>query len=116
MKYCIIERNDLFHIKLSGETKRNESILAMSALLPYLKGKDIRVIIDMKELEKYEIITLTLVVSGIRKKIRLLGGELRLCSLKSEMQKYFKENHLDQIFEIYESVETAQKSEWRNES
>ena len=115
MKYCIIERKDLFHIELSGETKRNESILVKSALLSYLKEKDLRVIIDMKEIEKYEIITLTLVVSSIRKKIRHLGGELRLCSLKSEIQQYFKENQLDQIFEIYESLESAEKSEWRNQ-
>ena len=116
MKYHIIERDDLFHIKLSGETKRNESILAKRGLSAYLNGKYIKVIIDMNDLEKYEIITLALVVSGVRKKIRLSGGQLKLCSLKTEMIKYFKENHLDQIFEIYESVETAQKSEWRNES
>jgi len=114
MKYHITEQKGLFYIKFSGGTKKNEPVLAKKMLLPYLKRKGVRVIVDLKELEKCDMITLVLLLNGIRKDIRLLNGGLRLCSLKSEIQTYFTENHLDHIFETYKNFETAKKIEWRN--
>ena len=69
---------------------------------------------DFKELEMFEPITLLGVLNGMRKEIDLLGGCLKLCSLKPEMLKYFEENRMDQFFMIYENEEGAKKSKWRN--
>jgi len=41
-----------------------------------------------------------------------LGGRLKLCSLNADILHYFKENRLDQFFQIYENAEKAKKSEW----
>jgi anti-anti-sigma factor len=112
MKYHIIENAGFFLIKISGNTKKNEALPAKKALSPYFKERGIRVIMDLKELEKFEPITLLGVLNGIRKEIDLLRGNLKLCSLKPEILNYFKENRLDQFFQIYEDEERAKKSEW----
>ncbi|MBW2052973.1 MAG: hypothetical protein JRI85_12150 [Deltaproteobacteria bacterium] len=114
MKYHIVEDAGFFLIKISGEPRKNEAIFAKRVLSTYLKGRGIRVIIDLKGLEKFEPITLLGVLNGVRKEIDLLGGNLKLCSLKPEMLNYFRENRLDQFFQIYEDEERAKKSEWRN--
>ena len=114
MTYHIVEESEFFFIKISGKPKKNEVVLAKNVLSSYLKKKGMKVIIDLKELEDFEPITLLLVLASIRKEIGLSRGCLRLCSLKPEIRNYFRENHLDQIFAIYEDEEMAKKSEWRN--
>jgi len=116
MKYHIVKDDDFFIVKISGQTKKNEALHVKSILSSYLKGRDVRVIMDLKglESEKFEPIALLGVLNGMRKEIDLLGGCLKLCSLKLEISDYFKENRMDQFFKIYEDEEGAKKSEWRN--
>ena len=114
MKYNIVKDDDFFIVKISGQPKKNEALQVKSILSSYFKEKGIRVIMDLKELEKFEPITLLGVLNGMRKEIDLLGGCLKLCSLKLEILNYFKENRMDQFFMIYEDEKSAKKSEWRD--
>ncbi|MDL1985593.1 MAG: hypothetical protein LWX54_15675 [Deltaproteobacteria bacterium] len=114
MKYYIVKDDDFFIVKISGQPKKNEALQVKSILSSYLKERGIRVIMDLKELEKFEPITLLEVLNGMRKEIDLLGGCLKLCSLKLEILNYFKENRMDQFFMIYEDEKSAKKSEWRD--
>lgn len=114
LKYHIVEEADFLLIKVSGGTKKNEALLAKRMLSHYLKQKGIRVILDLKELEMAEPITLLGVLNGIRTQVSLLRGGLKLCSLNPEILSYFRANRLDQIFEIYEDEGEAKGSEWRN--
>jgi len=59
MKYHIVEEGGFFFIKIPGETRKNEAILAKRMLSSYFKEKGIKVIMDLKELEKYEPIIVT---------------------------------------------------------
>lgn len=113
MKYHIVKNNDFFIIKISGHSKKNEALQVKSILSSYLKERGIKVIMDLKEIEKFEPITLLGVLNGMRKEIDLLGGCLKLCSLNLEILNYFKENRMDQFFKIYEDEESAKKSEWK---
>jgi len=99
-------------IKVSGETRKNEAVIAREGLSPYLKEKGIKVIMDMEELGKFEPNTLVGILNGIRKEVNLLRGDLKLCSLKPEILNYLKQNRLDHIFQIYEDREMAKRSEW----
>jgi anti-anti-sigma regulatory factor len=110
MKYHIAEDDDFFIIKISG----NEALQVKSILPSYIKERGIRVIMDLRELEKFEPITLLAVLNGMRKEVDLLGGCLKLSSLNPDILNYFKENRMDQFFKIYEDEEGAKKSEWRN--
>ena len=112
MKYHIVEEGGFCLIRVSGKTRKNEAIMAKGGLSPYLKEKGIKVIMDMKELEKFEP-TLMGFLNSIRKEVNLLKGGLKLCSLKPEILNYVKQNRLDHIFNIYEDREMAKKSEWR---
>ncbi|MBC2694877.1 MAG: hypothetical protein HF982_06310 [Desulfobacteraceae bacterium] len=114
MKYHIVKDDDFFIVKISGQPKKNEALQVKSILSSSLKERGIRVIMDFKELEKFEPITLLEVLNGMRKEIDLSGGCLKLCSLKLKILNYFKENRMDQFFKIYEDEEGAKKSEWRN--
>ena len=114
MKYHIVEDGSFFVIKISGEPRKNEALPAKRMLFPYLKEKGVRVIMDLKEIKNFEPIILLGFLNGIRKEINLLGGGLKLCSLKPEILNYFRENRLDQFFKICEDEEKAKKSEWRN--
>jgi anti-anti-sigma factor len=114
MKYHIVEEGGFFLIRISGEPRKNEALPARRMLYPYLNKKGIRVIIDLRELKNVEPIILLGVLNSIRKETNLLGGGLKLCSLKPDILNYFKENRLDQFFQIYENEEKAKKSEWRN--
>ena len=114
MKYHIVKDDDFFIVKISGQPKKNEALQVKSILSSYLKERGIRVIMDLKELEKFEPITLLGVLNGMRKEVDLLGGCLKLSSLNPEILNYFKENRMDQFFKIYEDEEGAKKSEWRD--
>jgi len=114
MKYHIIENTGFFHIKISGDTRKNEALQARRAFNNYFKGKGIKVIVDLQELHEFELITLLEVLNSIRKEVNFLGGCLKLCSLNPEILNYFKENRLDQFFDIYKDEEMAKKSKWRN--
>ena len=116
MKYHIAEEGDFFIIEISGEPRKNEALPARKMLSPYLKEKHIRVIMDLKGLEKFEPITLLGVLNGVRKDVSFLRGDLKLCSLKPEILNYFRENRLDQVFHIYKDEEGAKRSEWKNDS
>ena len=74
MKYDIVEEDGFFLIKISGETRKNEAVMAKGVLFSYLKEKGIKVIMDMRELEKFEPITLVGILNGIRKEVNLLRG------------------------------------------
>ena len=114
MKYHIVKDDDFFIVKISGQPKKNEALHVKSILSSYIKKKGIRVIMDLKGLDKFEPITLLGVLNGMRKEVDLLGGCLKLCSLKLEILNYFKENRMDQFFMIYEDEKSAKKSEWRD--
>ena len=114
MKYHIVEDGDLLLIRISGKARKNEALLAKRLLSHYLTEKGTRVIFDLKELEDFEPTTLLGVLNGIRKEMGFLRGGLKLCSLSSEMLNYFRENRLDQIFQISEDEETAKNSGWKD--
>lgn len=114
MKYQIIEGKGILFINISGDTRKNEALLAKRVLSPYLKRKGIRVIVNLKELGRFELVSLLGVLSGIRKKVDLLRGDLKLCSLKPEILDYLRENRLDQILQLFKDEEEARKSAWRS--
>ena len=114
MKYHIVEENGFVLIKISGETRKNEAVLVKKSLLPYLQKRGIRLIVNLNELEKVEPAILIGVLTGIRKEIGFLRGDLKLCALNPDILNFFKQNRLNQIFQIYEDEEITKKSEWRD--
>ena len=110
MKYQIVKEDEFLLIKVSGKTRKNESVLSNVLLKPYLQDKGVKVIFDLKELEKFDPMTLLGVLNTLKKEIDLLRGCLMVCSLKPEMENCLRENRLDHIFYIFEDAEKAKRS------
>jgi len=102
VKYQISEEKGRLLIKLCGNTRKNEALLARKRLSRYLRSKGTRVIVDMEELNQWEPWTLVGILNGIRKEVRLLNGELKLRSLKPDIRNYFQLHRLDRIFKFCE--------------
>lgn len=110
MHYRFIYEEDFLIIKLSGSAEVNERLLSKESLVPYLQQSHQKVIIDLENLEENDGVYIVGVLNTIKKEFQLLGGEVKLCSLKPELQRYFRENRLDQIFDIGQSVESTKQS------
>lgn len=111
MKYRIIQSNKHLLIKISGDTIKNEALMAKRQLGPFLREIGIMVIIDLSGLEKCEPAVILGVLNGIKKEVGLNSGDLKLCSLIPEIEFYFKENRLDRIFNVYENLNRARESQ-----
>jgi anti-anti-sigma factor len=110
MNYEFVYEEDFLIIKLSGTVEVNERLLAKESLTPYLQQSHQKVIIDLKNLAENGGVYIIGVLNTIKKEFQLLDGEVKLCSLKPELYRYFQENRLDQIFDIGQSVELIKES------
>ncbi|HVP78339.1 MAG TPA: STAS domain-containing protein [Thermodesulfobacteriota bacterium] len=110
MNYEFVHEDDFLVIKLSGSTEVNERLLVKRHLVPYLQGSSQKVILDLEDLDEPEGVYIVGVLNTIKKEFQLLDGEVKLCSLKPELHRYFEENRLDQIFDIGLSVKSTKQS------
>ena len=118
MNYEFLYSEDFLIIKLSGTAGVNERLLVKKCLTPHLQPSCQKVVVDLEGLDEAEGVYILGVLNTIKKEFQLLGGEVKLCSLKPELYRYFQENRLDQIFDIGQSVEQVKVSfeEKTNES
>ena len=107
MKYHVIDGKDHMCIKLSGNTRDNEALLVKRVLFPYLKKRGILVIVDLRGLRQVEPNILIGVLSGIRKEVDLLNGELKLCALSPQVDLFFEQNQLHRIFHVHKDEKTV---------
>ena len=110
MNYEFLYRDDFLIIKLSGTARVNERLMARKRLTPHLQRSCPRVIVDLEGLDESEGVYVLGVLNTIKKEFELLGGEVKLCSLKPELYLYFQENRLNQMFEIGQSIEQVKPS------
>jgi len=110
MNYEFVNEQDFLIIRLSGSAEVNERLLAKESLAPYLLQVHQKVIIDLENLAKNGRVYIVGVLNTIKKEFQLLDSEVKLCSLKAELHRYFQENRLDQIFDIGRSVESTKQS------
>ena len=110
MNYEFLYTEDFLIIKLSGTAGVNERLLVKKYLIPHLQQSYQKVIVDLEGLDEAGGVYILGVLNTIKKEFQLLGGEVKLCSLKPELYRYFQENRLDQIFDIGRSVEQIKQS------
>jgi anti-anti-sigma factor len=110
MDYEFVYEEEFLIIKLSGSAEVNERLSVKQHLVPYLQGSYQKVIVDLEGLDEPEGVYIVGVLNTLKKEFQLLDGEVKLCSLKPELYRYFQENRLDQIFDIGQSVELIKES------
>ncbi|HXX34401.1 MAG TPA: STAS domain-containing protein [Thermodesulfobacteriota bacterium] len=110
MNYEFVCEEGFLIMKLSGKVGVNERLSVKKRLAPYLERSCKKVIVHLQGLGESEGGHILGVLNTIKKEFELLGGEVKLCYLNPELIGYFRENRLDQLFEIVQSVEQAKKS------
>lgn len=110
MNYDFKYQDDFLVIKLSGLAETNERLLAKKNLLLSLRPSCRKIIVDLEDIGGRKGVYSAGVLNTIQKEIQLMAGEMKLCSLTPEVSRYFKENRLDEIFDIMPSIEQAKRS------
>ena len=110
MNYEFVYEEEFLIIKLSGSAEVNERLLTKESLTPYLQQSHQKVIIDLENLAENGGVYILGVLNTIKKEFQLSGSEVKLCSLKPQLYRYFKENRLDHIFKIGQSLEQTKES------
>jgi anti-anti-sigma factor len=110
MNYEFVCEEGFLIMKLSGTARLNERLLVKKRLIPYLERSCTKIIVDLKGLGESEGVHVLGVLNTIKKECELLGGEVKLCELNPELNRYFRENRLDQLFEIAQSAEQVKQS------
>jgi anti-anti-sigma factor len=110
VNYEFIYEGEFLIIKLSGTVEVNERLLTRESLSPYLQQSHQKVIVDLEGVGEKEALYILGVLNAIKKEFQLIGGEIKLCSLSPNLYRYFKENRLDRIFDIGQSVKQAKRS------
>ena len=110
MNYEFVYEEGFLIIKLSGTAGVNERLFVEEYLAPHLQQSCQKVIVDLEGLDEPGGVYIIGVLNTIKKEFQLLGGEVKVCSLKPELYHYFKENRLDQIFDIGLSVESTKRT------
>ena len=105
MNYEFLYSEDFLIVKLSGIAGVNERLSVKGYLTPHIRQSFQKVIVNMDGLDESGGVYILGVLNTIKKEFQLLGGEVKLCSLKPELYRYFQENRLDQIFDIGQSIE-----------
>jgi anti-anti-sigma factor len=100
MRYQIVEQENHLLIKLSGDTRNNESLLVKGWLSPYLERRKQAIVVDLENLNEIEPVALLGVLSSIKKQMALSNGSMRLRSLSPAVMSYFNENRLQRMFEF----------------
>jgi anti-anti-sigma factor len=110
MNYEFKEEGNILVIKLSGTAEVNDRLLTKESITPYLQKSYPKVIVDLEEVGEKEAVSILGVLNVIKKEFQLMGGEVKLCSLRPSLYRYFKENRLDRIFDIVQPAEQAKRS------
>jgi anti-anti-sigma factor len=110
MNYEFKEEGNILVIKLSGTAEVNDRLLTKESVTSYLQKSYPKVIVDLEEVREKEAVSILGVLNVIKKEFQLMGGEVKLCSLRPSLYRYFKENRLDRIFDIVQPAEQAKRS------
>lgn len=103
-------QDDCLIIKLYGTAGANERLLSREALKKKLENSPRRVIVDLSGLKEEENPYILGILSTMKKEVQILGGSIRLCSLKPKLFHYFQEHRIDEIFDIYRAMDQAKRS------
>ena len=109
MNYEVEYLDDFLIIKLSGTVGSNERLLSKRSLLSSLQPSYRKIIVDLGELKSGGAGYCLGVLNTIKKEVQIIGGKMKICSLSPAAARYFRENRLEEMFEIEPSIEHAKR-------
>ena len=113
MKCLIIHKRDCSVARLSGPITGNLPFIIRNVVHAEFNAKEPRVILDMKEFDDSGSLIMQLaLIAAFKKEVDFMNGSLKICSLKSRIRNYLFENRMDEIFDMYEDLNSAEQSPW----
>lgn len=109
MHYQFILSANFFIIKLSGSPRVNERVLIREFILDRHRAHPQQVIIDLTDMPEENRIFILGILHLLKKEVQIKGGELKLCCLQPNLYRQFKKNRGDKIFDIFSSIDAAQR-------
>src|SRR4051812_36427894 len=93
-------------LEVAGEIDVYTAPQLRERLIAVVEGGARQVIVDLGRVEFLDSTGLGVLV-GALKRLRVVGGELRLVCAQERLLKIFRITGLDRVFDLYDSVETA---------
>jgi anti-anti-sigma regulatory factor len=78
--------------------------------VPHLQKSHLKVILDLSGLREHGGAYLIGMLNMIRKEIKILGGEMKLCALSPRLYRFFQGNRMLDLFEAKGTIEEAKRS------
>ena len=103
-------KGDVLVIKLSGELMGgSEAVNFYSLLYQSIEQDVVKIVVDMQQVNWMNSSGLGMLVSGLTT-ARSSGGDLKLANLSPRVRRPLEITRLENVFEIYESVDDAIRS------
>jgi anti-sigma B factor antagonist len=93
-------------LEVAGEIDVYTAPQLRERLIAVVEGGARQVIVDLGRVEFLDSTGLGVLVGSL-KRLRVVGGELRLVCAQERLLKIFRITGLDRVFELYESVASA---------
>lgn len=112
VKYRVTEAGGWVIVDPSGTAANNEPLRVRYLFRRWLTRDGIRVIVNLKQLERFDVWEVGLLTS-FKKEVDQRGGVLRLCHLNPELEGYFHNDRFAEQFNVYEDIESAMAEQRR---
>ena len=113
MKCNIIEKRDFIFVEIGGSLSKSVPFSVRDILHPWRNRTEPRIAVDLGGIdEDGDIIAQLAVITAFKKEVDLMNGFLKVCSLRPRIKNYLLKNRLDRIFDIYEDLNSAERSLW----
>jgi len=109
MKLRIKKLEDVAVVDTGGDILMVDEDQFRQALLGLLSEGCLNIVVNFAETD-YLCSSSLGILAMIIKRVRERGGDLKLTNLSSKVRKFFEVTRLEQMLEIFESVEEAVKS------
>jgi anti-anti-sigma factor len=110
LQYRITEVAGWVIVNPSGKAENNEPLRVRHLFRRWLTRSGIRVIVNLKQLERFGVWEVGLLTS-FKREVDQRAGVLRLCHLNPQLKGYFHDDRYAEQFEVYEDLEAAMAGE-----
>ena len=113
MKCHVIERKEFIIVEIGGSLNKKNLFSVRDILRSWRTRREPKIALDLGGIyEDSDVLTQLGVITAFKKEADLMNGFLKVCSLRPHMRNYLFKNRLDEIFDIYEDLSSAENSPW----
>ena len=109
MSFKIVQRGDISVVKLTGEVDASNAMDLRKSLQRLIDSSHTKILVDLKDVNYIDSTGLGILVMAY-KLARGRNGSIKFSNVSPHISKLFELTNVNKLFEIYQSVEVAEKS------